>query len=223
MEIGQRGFYSRREAGQRLAQALLTYQHCREVWVLALPRGGVPVAYEVAIALGAPLEVWVVRKLGVPGQAELAMGAIAAGGVCLLNRPLIEKLGIDDTALRQVIAAEQQELIRRQHCYRGDRPRNLHNQTVILVDDGIATGFTCRAAIAALRQQQPARLILATPVAAPSALESLAPWVDQTVSLLQPARLGAISLWYTQFGQTTDEEVRRLLEAVISHRSRTDN
>ncbi|MEM9817862.1 MAG: phosphoribosyltransferase [Cyanobacteria bacterium P01_D01_bin.6] len=205
-------FHDRTDAGRHLAQKLLDYAHRPDVWVFALPRGGVPVAYEIAIALGAPLEVCVVRKLGVPGQEELAMGAIAPGNICILNRGMIQALEIESVAIGQIAAQELQELKRRDRCYRGDRPfPDLKDQIVILVDDGIATGFTCRAAIAALKQHNPAQIIVATPVASTEAVISLKTQVDHVVSLLQPAPLRSISLWYDHFDQTHDRKVCDLL------------
>lgn len=205
-------FHDRTDAGRHLAQKLLDYAHRKDVWVFALPRGGVPVAYEIATVLDAPLEVCVVRKLGVPGQEELAMGAIAPGNICILNRGMIQALEIESHAIGQITAQELQELKRRDRCYRGDRPfPNLQGQTVILVDDGIATGFTCRAAIAAVKQHNPARIIIATPVASSDAVASLQTQADQVVTLLQPSPLRSISIWYEQFEQTHDREVCDLL------------
>ena len=161
-------FRDRREAGRRLAERLTAYANRPDVLVLALPRGGVPVAYEVARALGAPLDVFVVRKLGVPGYEELAMGAVATGGVCVLNHQLVERLGIPEQVINAVAARERQELARRERLYRGGRPPpDVRGRTVILVDDGLATGATMHAALEALRQQNPARIVVAVPVASP--------------------------------------------------------
>lgn len=206
-------FRDRTEAGQQLAAKLTAYVNRPDVLVLALPRGGVPVAFEVARALHAPLDVLVVRKLGVPGQEELAMGAIATGGVRILNNDVVELLGIPDEVINRVAAQEQQEVERREHLSRGDRPTyDVHGRTIILVDDGIATGATMRAAVAALKQQQPARLIIAVPVAAASTCDAFAAEVDELVCVIRPAIFYAVGFWYENFSQTTDEEVRDLLE-----------
>jgi predicted phosphoribosyltransferase len=182
------------------------------VVVLALPRGGVPVAREVARALGVRLDVYVVRKLGVPGHEELAMGAIATGGVRLLNHDVIGALGIPMNVIDAVAAREQQELARREQAYRGDRgPIALTNKTVILVDDGLATGATMRAAVMAARQQQPARVIVAVPVGAVSTSADLAAEADDVVCLRTPDPFVAVGLWYRDFTPTTDHEVRSLL------------
>jgi putative phosphoribosyl transferase len=182
------------------------------VLVLGLPRGGVPVAHAVAQALGAPLDLCLVRKLGVPGQPELAMGAIASGGVRVLNTEVVDWLKISSAAVEAVATREQQELQRRDRVYRGDRPPpDLRDRTVILVDDGIATGWTMRAAIAAVRRQRPARLVVAAPVAPPQTYRALQAEVDDVVCLLTPDNLYSISLWYDDFAQTTDAEVCALL------------
>ena len=184
-----------------------------EVLVLALPRGGVPVGFEVAKALGAPLDVFVVRKLGVPGREELAMGAIATGGVRVLNVDVVEELGIPPDAIDKVALRELRELARRESVYRGDRPRlDVRGKVVILVDDGLATGATMRAAIAALRRLEPAHLDVAAPVGAPDTCAAVAAVADSLVCLLTPDPLVAVGVWYREFGQTTDEEVRELLK-----------
>jgi putative phosphoribosyl transferase len=199
-------------AGQVLASKLTKYGGRPDVRVLALPRGGVPVAYEVARALGAPLDVFLVRKLGVPGHRELAMGAIASGHVRVLNRDIVGQLGIPPEVIDRVAALEEQELARRERAYRGDRPPlDLRNQTVILVDDGLATGATMRAAVAALRQQGPARIVVAVPAAAAETCAAIAEEVDEIVCAETPRPFYAVGLWYEDFGETTDEEVRRLL------------
>jgi putative phosphoribosyl transferase len=199
-------------AGQVLASKLTKYGGRPDVRVLALPRGGVPVAYEVARALGAPLDVFLVRKLGVPGHRELAMGAIASGHVRVLNRDIVGQLGIPPEVIDRVAALEEQELARRERAYRGDRlPLDLRNQTVILVDDGLATGATMRAAVAALRQQGPARIVVAVPAAAAETCAAIAEEVDEIVCAETPRPFYAVGLWYEDFGETTDEEVRRLL------------
>ena len=205
-------FLDRVEAGKLLAAKLTVYRHRDDVVVLALPRGGVPVAREVAAALGVPFDVYVVRKLGVPGHEELAMGAIATGGVRLLNRDVVEPLGIPDNVIEAVSAREQQELERREQAYRGDRgPLVFTNKTVILVDDGLATGATMRAAVMAARQQQPARVIVAVPVGAVSTCADLAREADDVVCVRTPDPFVAVGLWYRDFTPTTDHEVRTLL------------
>lgn len=205
-------FRDRTEAGQLLAAELMEYAECPDVLVLGLPRGGVPVAYQIAKALHAPLDVWLVRKLGVPGQEELAMGAIAMGGIMVLNNDVIKTLRLPQKTVYQVAAEEKQELERRSQVYRGDRPLpEIQNRTVILVDDGIATSSTLRAAIAALQQQTPRRVIAAAPVAPPAVCKSLKGVVDDVVCLKTPDPLHSIGSWYVDFSQTTDEEVCDLL------------
>jgi predicted phosphoribosyltransferase len=205
-------FRDRREAGQLLATALSRYAGRPDVVVLALPRGGVPVAYEVAQALGAPLDVFVVRKLGVPGHEELAMGAVATPGVRVLNEEVVRGLGIPARMIEAVAAREQAELARRERLYRGDRPAvDVHGRTVILVDDGLATGASIHAAIQALRQRQPARIVVAVPIAAPDRCEALKDQVDDVVCAVTPEPFHAVGLWYDDFSQTTDDEVRELL------------
>jgi predicted phosphoribosyltransferase len=180
--------------------------------VLALPRGGVPVAYEVARALHVPLDVFLVRKLGVPGHEEYAMGAVASGGVRVLNRDVIEALHIPDELIDEVVAREERELERRERAYRGGRPfPDLRGKTVILVDDGLATGSTMLAAATALRQQQPARLVVAVPVGSPETCDAFRSHVDDIVCAITPDPLYAVGLWYADFAQTTDDEVRELL------------
>jgi putative phosphoribosyl transferase len=205
-------FHDRTEAGQLLATQLTEYANQDNVWVLGLPRGGIPIAYEIAQALNLPLDICLVRKLGVPDQPELAMGAIAPGEVMILNHDIIKALGVSKQALEQVIAAETQELERRAHAYRGDRPEpDVTGKTVILVDDGIATSSTLRAAIATLRQQHPQAIVVAVPVAAMAACEALSPIVDKLVCLTLPEPLHSIGMWYVDFSQTSDEEVQKLL------------
>ena len=206
-------FLDRTEAGRILATRLAAYANRRDVLVLALPRGGVPVAFEVARTLHAPLDVMIVRKLGVPGQEELAMGAIATGGVRVLNDDVVRMLALSDEVISTVAAREQQELARRERLYRGDRPAyDIRGRTIILVDDGIATGATMRAAVAAVKQWQPARIIIAVPVAASATCEAFAPEVDDVVCVERPADFFAVGFWYEHFSQTTDEQVRDLLE-----------
>jgi len=208
----QRPFRDRREAGRLLAAQLGKYANRPDVIVLALPRGGVPVAYEVARQLGAPLDIFLVRKLGVPGYEELAMGAIASGGVRVLNDQLMGMLHIPDDIIDEVAAWEQRELMRREHLYRGERPPpDVRGRTVILVDDGLATGSTMQAAIKALRQQQPARIVVAVPTASPDVCEQLRSQADEVICAITPEPFHAVGLWYGDFSQTTDEEVRDLL------------
>jgi predicted phosphoribosyltransferase len=207
-------FRDRADAGRQLASRLRHYVGRDDVLVLGLPRGGIPVAYEVARALGAPLDVFVVRKLGVPGQEELAMGAIATGGVRVVNRDVVDALYIPPDVLDRAAAAESLELERRERSYRGDRPEpRVAGKTVILVDDGLATGSTMRAAVAALRAQDPARIVVAVPVAAPSTCEELRREVDEMVCLATPEPFMAVGRFYQDFSQTTDEEVRERLAA----------
>src|SRR5258705_11009881 len=205
-------FRDRREAGRVLAEKLTTYANRSDGLVLALPRGGVPVGYEVAGAVDKPMDVFVVRKLGVPGYEELAMGAVATGGILVLNDQLVTRLGIPDHVIDVVAAREQQELARRERLYRGGRPSpQVRARTGILVDDGLATGATMHAAIQALRQQQPARIAVAVPTAAPETCEELRTEVDDVICAITPEPFHAVGLWYRDFAQTTDEEVRDLL------------
>jgi putative phosphoribosyl transferase len=205
-------FRNRTEAGFLLAKKLAAYANRPDVLVLALPRGGVPVGFEVAKALHAPLDVVIVRKLGTPGQEELAMGAITSGGVRVLNDRVVQAFGISESEIDSVAAKEQEELERRERLYRGRRAAPaIRNRTVILVDDGIATGTTIRVAIAALKTQSPSRLVVAVPVAPLSTCEELREEVDEVVCLLSPGEFWAISLWYQNFPQTSDEEVCNLL------------
>ncbi|NJO39928.1 MAG: phosphoribosyltransferase [Cyanobacteria bacterium CRU_2_1] len=206
-------FRDRTEAGQLLAEKLQKYANCSDVLVMGLPRGGVPVAYQVAKALNAPLDVCLVRKLGVPGQKELAMGAIAPNGVMVLNNEILRMMRISRQSLRQVAEAEKQELERRDRAYRGDRLLpDICDRTVLLVDDGIATSSTIRAAIATLKQQNPKQIVVAVPVAPPSTCQSLKAIVDDVVCLFTPEPLSSIGMWYRDFSQTSDDEVRQCLE-----------
>lgn len=210
-------FRDRTEAGQLLAKELTAYANRSDVVVLGLPRGGVPVAFEVAKALKAPLDICLVRKLGVPGQKELAMGAIARGDVMVIDNHVVKWLGISRAVIDRVAAMEKQELKRRDRAYRGSRPiPNVQQRTVILVDDGIATGSTVRAAIATLHQQQPEQIVVAVPVAADATCQELRVEVDKVVCLTTPDPLHSISLWYENFSQTTDEQVRNLLARVTT-------
>ena len=206
-------FRDRRDAGRQLARGL-HLPPSSPVVILGLPRGGVPVAYEVALALNAPLDLFVVRKLGVPGHEELAMGAISEGGFRALNLDLIEELRIPAAVVERVTAAEARELARRERLYRGSLPAPaLKARTVVLVDDGLATGSTMAAAVAGVRAQAPARVIVAVPVASPEACTMLGATADECVSLLTPPHFGGVGEWYDDFSQTSDEEVRALLEA----------
>ncbi|MGE0517965.1 MAG: erythromycin esterase family protein [Candidatus Binatia bacterium] len=205
-------FRDRTEAGRLLASKLAAYANRPDVLVLALPRGGVPVAYQVARALGAPLDVFVVRKLGVPGYEELAMGAVATGGARVLNDEVVQRLHIPDYLIDATAAREKQELARRERLYRGGRAApDVRGRTVILVDDGLATGATMQAAIKALRQQQPARIVVAVPTAAPDTCEQLKSEVDEVVCGITPEPFHAVGRWYEDFSQTSDDEVRDLL------------
>jgi putative phosphoribosyl transferase len=205
-------FRDRQEAGRILAERLQGYAGRDDVIVLALPRGGVPVAAEVAKALGAPLGVFVVRKVGVPGHEELAMGAIASGGVLLLDEGLIRRLGVGREEIERTVAAEARELERRERAYTAGRERpELEGKTVILVDDGLATGSTMRAAALAVRRLNPARIVVAVPVAAPETCDEFGDVVDETVCVLTPRPFRAVGHWYDDFSQTSDDEVRRLL------------
>src|SRR5438270_1900283 len=205
-------FRNRHEAGRSLAEKLTAYANRPDVLVLALPRRGVPVAYEMARALGAPLDVFVVRKMGVPGYEELAMGAVATGGVRVLNDQIVQRLGISQYIIDAVAAREQQELARRERLYRGGRPPpDVRGRTVILVDDGLATGATMRAAIMALRQLQPARIIVAIRTASPETCEELKAEVDEVVCAITPEPFLAVGHCYEEFSQTPDEEVRDVL------------
>lgn len=205
-------FRDRADAGRALAAALAEWREQADVLVLALPRGGVPVAYELASALALRLDLMLVRKLGTPGHKEMAMGAIASGGVRVLNDDLIRDLYIPPTAIDAVAQKEALELQRRDLAYRGKRPAPaVAGQRVILVDDGLATGATMRAAIAAVRQQSPAHIVVAAPVAPVETLAMLRPLVDQLICLLTPAPFFSVGQWYRDFSQTTDEEVKTLL------------
>jgi putative phosphoribosyl transferase len=208
-------YRDRREAGRVLASRLGVYARRPDVLVLALPRGGVPVAYEVARALDAPLDVFVVRKLGLPGREELAMGALATGGIRVLNQDVVDAFGVSETALDAVTAREAAELARRETAYCGGRPPpDLRGRAVLLVDDGLATGTTMRAAVRAARARGPARVVVAVPVAAPQicdALRSEVDDVDEVVCARTPEPFTAVGVWYEEFSPTTDEEVRELL------------
>ena len=216
-------FRDRAHAGRELAAKLSHYANQPGVLVLALPRGGVVVAFEVARALNAQLDVFLVRKLGVPGQRELALGAIASGGIRVLNEEVLQALPVSEEMIEHIAAAEQRELERREQVYRGGRPApEVRGRTIILVDDGIATGSTMRAAVRALRQQQPERVVVATPVAPAEACQELAQEADAVVCLDSPEPFYAISQWYEDFAQTSDDEVRELLERALDARAAGD-
>ncbi|HEY9085843.1 MAG TPA: phosphoribosyltransferase [Candidatus Tyrphobacter sp.] len=205
-------YRGRREAGQALAEELVAYADRPDGLVLALPRGGVPVAYEVARRLHLPLDVYAVRKLGVPGHEELAMGALAADGSCVLDRELIATLHIPSTGVSATVERELAELRRRETAYRDGRPEpQIANKSVILVDDGLATGSTMLAAVAAVRTHQPAAIVVAVPVGSQEACAGLRAVADRVVCPYQPEYFGAVGMHYENFGQTGDDEVRRLL------------
>ena len=205
-------YRDRREAGRELAKALQKFAGRDDVTVLALPRGGVPVAYEVAEALDAPLDVFLVRKLGTPGHPELAMGAIATGGIRVLNDEVVQWLGIRPDQIDEVARIEQAELERREREYRGERSAPpIANRTVIIIDDGLATGSTMRAAVQAIRQQDPARIVVAVPVGARDTCDELKALADDVVCGRMPVPFSAVGQWYHDFSQTTDDEVRALL------------
>jgi putative phosphoribosyl transferase len=211
------GFEDRRQAGQQLAARLGAYADRQDVVILGLARGGLPVAFEVAQALNQPLDVFIVRKLGVPGHRELAMGAIASGGVRVMNQSVVRSLGVPSDQIEQVAAQEQRELERREREYRGDAERlDVSGKTAILVDDGLATGASMRAAVEAIRQRNPERIVVAVPTAAPSACREFEREVDDVVCLITPEPFFGVGAWYRDFSQTSDQEVRRLLEEARS-------
>jgi len=210
-------FRDRIEAGQVLAKSLNQYAGRSDVLVLALPRGGVPIAFEVAQALHVPLDLFLVRKLGVPGHEELAMGAIASGGVRVLNEQVVRSLRATQETIDAVARQEQRELERRERLYRGDRPPpDVRRKTVILIDDGLATGATMRAAVRALRQQDPARIVVAVPVGAAETCSEFADEADETICAKTPEPFYAVGAWYDDFSPTTDEEVRELLQRAMA-------
>ncbi|MCX6619467.1 MAG: phosphoribosyltransferase [Acidobacteria bacterium] len=210
-------FRDRREAGRFLAAHLEAYLGRADAVVLALPRGGVPVGYEVAQALGAPLDVFLVRKLGVPGHEELAMGAIAEGGLRVINHQIVRGLKIPESAIEEVTRREQEELARRGELYRGDRPPlQLHGKVAILVDDGLATGASMRVAARAVRRHEPQEVVVAVPVAPPETCENLRIEADDVVCAITPPLFSSVGSWYEDFTQTSDEEVRELLEQSAS-------
>ncbi len=207
-------FRDRVEAGQYLAERLLQYADAPDAVVLGLPRGGVVVASEVARKLELPLDIFLVRKLGVPGYEELAMGAIASGGVRVMNEDVLRQISVSESTIEAVTRREERELLRREEAYRGDRPRlDVKDLTVILVDDGLATGATMRAAVKALRRQGPKRLVVAVPTAAPDTCDEFRAEVDEILCAMTPTPFYAVGAWYEDFSQTTDEEVQQLLKA----------
>jgi len=210
--VSEQVFRDRRQAGKLLARALGHYAGRKDVVVLGLPRGGVPVAAEVARSLGAPLDVLIVRKLGAPGQEELAIGAIAEGGVRVLNQGLVESLGLSGADIDELVEGEERELARRVRLYRGGRkPLPVADRTVIVVDDGVATGATMRAGLQALRARGATLIVAAAPVGAADSVDSLREDADEVVVLETPAWFNAVGQWYENFGQTSDEEVRACL------------
>lgn len=208
----RRPFRDRADAGRALAAKLADYAGREDTIVLALPRGGVPVGYQVARALGAPLDVFVVRKLGAPGHEELAMGAIASGDVVVLNEEVLKAMNVQPAAIDEVIASERKELARREAAYRDDRPpADVRGKTVILVDDGLATGSTMRAAVTALRQHEPAAIVVAVPIGAASTCHELGAIADECICAFTPEPFRAVGMWYEDFSQTEDSEVADLL------------
>ena len=205
-------FRNRQQAGRQLADQLSPYANRPDVCALALPRGGVPVAYEVARALHLPLDIWVVRKIGAPHQPELAIGAIATGGVEMISTDLTVRLHIPPAAIEEILSRERLELVRREQAYRGNRPPiSIEGKTVLLIDDGVATGSSMQVAVAALRQRRPDRVVIAVPVVDRRVKEMLAQHADEVISVLTPTDLNAVGEWYEDFSQTTDEKVCGLL------------
>ena len=217
-------FRDRADAGRVLAAELSGYAGRTDVIVLALPRGGVPVANEVAHAIGAPLDIFLVRKLGLPGHEEFAMGAIASGGIRLINDEVVKAYGVSSAQIESIAAAEQRELERRERAYRDGRPLpELAGRTVILIDDGVATGFSMRAAVMALREDAPARVVIAVPVAAPETCDEFREIVDEIVCAETPDPFYAVGIWYEDFAQTTDHEVHALLRAANARQQPSDH
>jgi putative phosphoribosyl transferase len=214
-------YRDRRHAGRILASRLERYAGVLDLIVLALPRGGVPIGYEVATRLHAPLDVFVVRKLGLPGNEELAMGAVASGGVQVLNEDILDEFDVTDSDIAAVTSRELTELARRERAYRGDLPRlELSNRTVILVDDGLATGATMTAAVLGVRQHAPRRVVVGVPIASPSTCEEMSELVDDMVCAATPEHFASVGAWYANFEQTTDTEVRTLLDAARAGQQR---
>jgi putative phosphoribosyl transferase len=214
-------FQNRIDAGRQLAARLVTFASRDDVLVLGLPRGGVPVAFEIAMALDAPLDVFVVRKLGLPGHEEFGIGAIASGDVRIVDEAVLRTYAVEADALERITARERLELERRERLYRDDRAfPAIEDRVVILVDDGLATGSTMRAAVAALRKKNPCQIVLAVPVGAPETCTAMAKLVDQVICLETPDPFYAVGLWYEDFGQTDDAEVHQLLERAAVHAAR---
>lgn len=219
-----RPFQNRRDAGKKLAQKLQRYANRTDVIVCALPRGGVPVAHEVALALNVPMDVFIVRKLGLPGQEELALGVVASGGVHVLDERLIRELNIPDAVIDRISKQELKELQRCESNYRGDRPLpNIYGQIAILIDDGLATEVNMRAAVAGVRTQNPKRIVVATPAAAPKACKVFETEVDEVICLISPEPFLEISRWYANFSQITDEEVSLLLQDIWKESTTRNN
>ncbi len=211
-------FRDRADAGRQLAVQLQDYAEREDTVVLGLPRGGVPVAYEIAVALRLPLDVFVVRKIGVPGQEELALGALASGGILVFNEDILSVLHAPDEVLHELVAQQQYEIEQRERRYRGDRPPyDLGGKTLILVDDGLATGATMRAAVAALRRHKPQQIVAAVPVSAPQIAEELRMLVDEMICLATPEPFASVGTWYQNFTQTSDRTVSELLENAREH------
>ena len=211
-------FADRRDAGRKLAKKFAAYANRSDVLVLALPRGGVPVAYEVASALHAPLDIFIVRKLGLPGHEELAMGAIATGGALVINQDVVRTFNVPQGLIEAVAKKELKELERRERVFRGDRPmREIGGKTVILIDDGLATGASMHAAILGIRSKQPARIVAAVPTAALETCEAFKQKVDEMICATTPEPFYGVSRWYEDFSQTSDEEVQSLLEEASQH------
>jgi len=211
-------FTDRRDAGRKLAKKLAAYANRSDVLVLALPRGGVPVAYEVALALHAPLDIFIVRKLGLPGHEELAMGAIATGGALVINQDVVRTFNVPQGLIEAVAKKELKELERRERVFRGDRPmREIRGKTVVLIDDGLATGASMHAAILGIRSKQPARIVAAVPTAALETCEAFKQKVDEMICATTPEPFYGVSRWYEEFSQTSDEEVQSLLEEASQH------
>jgi putative phosphoribosyl transferase len=209
-------FRDRRDAGQTLARALIHYAHRSDTVVLGLPRGGVVVAQEVAVAIDAPLDVFIVRKLGVPGYEELAMGAIASGGVRVINRQIVDQLRIPPEIIDAVVQRESIELQRREAEYRGDRSMlDVHGRTVLLIDDGLATGSTMKAAVTALRQFKPGSVVVGVPISARETCDEFRDEVDEIVCARTPEPFYSVGAWYEEFHQTSDEEVRELIRQAL--------